>query len=372
MTPTLRIGLIGTRGAPARYGGFETAVEEIGARLAAAGHDVVVYCRNPEQTLTRHRGMRLVNVPAIRIRGVETLTHTLLSVLHQQVRPADVAVVFNAANAPLLPILHLRRIPVALNVDGIEWRRSKWGPWAKRYYRWAEAFGVRTATVLIADARGMQDYYATAFGAESVYIPYGAQVLHGLSEDGLGALGLGPQRYHLVVGRLEPENNLPLIVDGYRASRARLPLVIVGDARKRHPDIEGALAAARADGRIRWIGSLWDQNLLDRLYFHAATYVHGHSVGGTNPSLLRAMGAGAPVVAFDVAFNREVLGDAGRFFGDGPGLSALLDAAEAQPGAGQRLGELGRERVRQLYDWDDVASAYEQLCLDLAGGRGRR
>lgn len=364
--PLVRIALIGTRGAPARYGGFETAVEEIGARLAAAGHEVVVYCRNPGQHLTFHRGMELVNLPALRAPGLETLSHSLLSALHQQRRPSAAAIVFNAANAPLLPLLRRRGIPVGLNVDGVEWQRSKWGPWAKRYYRAAERIGVRTADVLIADARGIQDYYRAEYGAEAVYIPYGARVLTPQVPDGLEGVGLQPGAYHLVVARFEPENNLAMIINGYLASAARHPLVLVGDAPRRHPVVQDALTAARGDPRVVLTGSIWDQALLDRLYGHAATYVHGHSVGGTNPSLLRAMGAAAPVIAFDVRFNREVLGPTGRFFSDPAALTALLQEAEASPAAFRRMGEAAQERVDRLYSWDQVATDYERLCLRLA------
>lgn len=368
----MRIALIGTRGAPARYGGFETAVEEIGARLADAGHEVVVYCRNPGQHLTRHRGMELVNLPALRAPGLETLSHSFLSALHQQRRPSTAAIVFNAANAPLLPLLHRRGIPVGLNVDGVEWQRSKWGPGAKRYYRAAERIGVRTADVLIADARGIQDYYRAEYGAEAVYIPYGAPVLRGEPRAGLGTLGLHPRAYHLVVARFEPENNLAMIVAGYLASAARHPLVLVGDARRHHPAVREALTEAREDPRILVTGSIWDQALLDCLYSHAATYVHGHSVGGTNPSLLRAMGAAAPVLAFDVTFNREVLGGTGRFFSDPAALSALIRQAEASPAAFRSMGEAGQERVGRLYNWDQVAADYERLCAQLAVTPRRR
>lgn len=367
----MRIALIGTRGAPARYGGFETAVEEIGARLAEAGHRVVVYCRNPGQDLTRYRAMDLVNLPALHARGLETLSHSLLSVLHQQLRPADVAVVFNAANAPLIPILHARGVPVAVNVDGIEWRRSKWGPSAKRYYRRAEATAARRADTLIADARGIQEYYRTRYGTESVFIPYGARVLTTLDDDGLAALGLQPRAYHLVVARFEPENNLAIILRGYRASAAGHPLLVVGDHRRTHPDLQDAISSAGADPRVTFAGPVWDQDLLDRIYFHSGTYIHGHSVGGTNPSLLRAMGAGAPVVAFDVNFNREVLSDTGRYFANEGALAALLEGAESDPEDARQLGRVGRERAGKLYNWDHVAAEYERVCAELVSGRSR-
>ena len=165
----MRFALIGTRGVPARYGGFETAVEEVGSRLASAGHDVTVFCRSadgadPGQTF---RGMRRVVLPALRIRVLETLSHTAISVIHPLIRGMDAAIVFNAANAPLLPVLRWRGVPVATHVDGLEWRRAKWGRVGRRYYRRAEEWAVRWSDGLSADARGIADYYRDEFGAST-------------------------------------------------------------------------------------------------------------------------------------------------------------------------------------------------------------
>ena len=149
----LSIAMIGTRGVPARYGGFETAVEEVGARLAARGHEVRVYCRNGNSEVRReHAGMTLVTLPAVRHRALETLSHTGLSVMHLLTRRTDVAFVFNAANAPFLPAVRAARIPVATHVDGLEWKRTKWSARGRGYYRWAEGAAVRRSDALIADA----------------------------------------------------------------------------------------------------------------------------------------------------------------------------------------------------------------------------
>jgi glycosyltransferase involved in cell wall biosynthesis len=363
----LRVAMIGTRGVPARYGGFETCIEEVGSRLVERDIDVVVYCRRipgttePEQ-LT-HRGMRLVQLPALRTRALETLSHTSLSVAHQLLHPADVALVFNAANAPLLPVLRARRIPVATHVDGLEWRRAKWGPTGRRYYRGAESLAVRWSDALIADATGIADYYVNEFGAAPDLISYGAPILADTPSDGLAGLDLEPGRYHLVVARFEPENHVEEIVAGYRRSGARLPLVVVGSAP--YADEYTLRVRAAADERVRFLGGVWDQGLLDQLYAHCLTYLHGHSVGGTNPSLLRAIGAGAPSVAYDVPFNREVLRGAGRFFRTPDDVARAVERAEEDPAGERARGEEGREQAKR-YDWDDVAGSYEVLCRRLA------
>ena len=359
----MRIALVGTRGVPARYGGFETCVEEVGRRLADKGHTVVVYCRRTDAddgpVPDRYLGMDLVHLPAARKRAVETLSHTAASVAHLVAHPVDAVVLFNAANAPLLPVLRARRLPVATHVDGLEWRRAKWGPTGQRYYRGAESLAVRWSDALIADAVGIQEYYEEEFGAPAELIAYGAPIVEADQPELLDQLDLEPAGYHLVVARFEPENHVDVIVDGYVRSAAEKPLVVVGSAP--YADEYTAKVEALGDERVRFLGGVWDQDLLDQLYANSLTYQHGHSVGGTNPSLLRAIGAGAATDAFDVSFNREVLGDSGRFWADAADVAALVESAEGDPAAAVERGTLARTRAA-AYDWDAVADAYESLC----------
>ena len=368
-TPSLRIALIGTRGIPAAYGGFETAVEEVGRRLVARGHRVLVYGRDAGTVGDSYLGMRRVTLPAVRQKALETLSHTALSTVHSVTkgRP-DAAFVFNAANSPFLPLLRARRIPVALHMDGLEWRRSKWGSRGKAYYRWAETFGVRTADAIIADAPGIADYYDHQYGVDSELIRYGAPLLDEAPTDGITALGLEPGGYHLVVARFEPENHVREIVEGYAASGATKPLVVVGSAPYAAEYTAEIDRVAAADPRIRLLGGIYDQELLDALYHHAYTYLHGHSVGGTNPSLLRAMGAGTAVIAFDVVFNREVLDEQGWFFATPADVARALDATEGDSAAVAKASTSARQRAAEAFSWDDVTTAYEDLAIRIAAG----
>ncbi|MGY1665228.1 DUF1972 domain-containing protein [Geodermatophilus sp. SYSU D00696] len=362
----LSLALVGTRGVPARYGGFETAVEEVGRRLADRGHRVVVYCRTSpgvaEAPPAEHLGMELVHLPAAHRRSLETLSHTALSVRHLLTHRTDAAIVFNAANAPLLPAVRAARIPVATHVDGLEWKRAKWGPVGRRYYRVAESLAVRWSDVLIADAEGIAEYYRTAFGAPTTLLTYGAPLISPGSDE-LAEVGLEPGGYHLVVARFEPENHVDVVVEGYVASDAAKPLVVVGSAP--YADAYTRRVHALADERVRFLGGVWDQELLDQLYAHCATYLHGHSVGGTNPSLLRAIGAGAAVTAYDVDFNREVVRDSGRFFRTPQDVARQIASVEADPEGTRRAGRRARALAAR-YDWDEVADGYEQLARRLA------
>ncbi|QIK49165.1 DUF1972 domain-containing protein [Gordonia hongkongensis] len=372
VTNPLHIALIGTRGVPAAYGGFETAVEEIGRRLVGKGHRVTVYCRDKGGAGRDYLGMTRVVLPAVRRKALETLSHTALSVAHSARDRPDVAIVFNAANSPFLPVLRTFRVPVALHMDGLEWRRSKWGGAGKRFYRGAELFGVRTADALIADSPGIADYYRHQFDARTELIAYGAPQLRSADPAGVENLDLRPNGYHLAVARFEPENHVREIVAGYAKSSATKPLAVVGSAPYSEGYIKEIRQLAQKDSRIRLLGAVYDQKLLDSLYFHAYAYIHGHSVGGTNPSLLRAIGAGTAVIAYDVSFNRAVIEGRGWFFRTEDEVASAVLAAEGAAEQVSREGAYLREHASRRYTWDSVAVQYENLAYRLHGGETMR
>ena len=366
---------MGTRGVPAQYGGFETAVEEIGARLAASGHKVTVYARNPGQTLTEYRDMRVVNAPTIRHRVAETLSHTAASTVHAVVKDKpDVALVLNAGNAPLLKLLKAAKIPTAVHLDGLESKREKWRGAGARYYRWAEKAAVKWADAVIADSRAIADHVQRESGRECVFIPYGAEAIEP-GGDRLGELDLVRRDYHLIVARFEPENHVLDAVHAFRKSEETRPLVVVGSAPYSRWYTEKVHDAANSDPRIHFTGGIYDQELLDQLYANARTYIHGHSVGGTNPSLLRAMGAGAPVLAFDVEFNREVTSGQAFFWVDADELTRVLNDIAEEEDMDKMLriySENGTQRIRDHYQWDDVARRYEEMLTEVTAKGSRR
>ena len=374
----MKIAMLGTRGVPALHGGFETAVEEIGVRLVERGHEVTVYSRNPGQNLTHYRGMSVVNLPAVRHRFTETLSHTAFSTVHAVLRNRpDVAVVFNAGNAPLIRPLIRSGIPTAVHLDGLESRREKWRGAGARYYRWAEKAATKWADAVIVDSQVIAGHVQQTYGRRAIFIPYGAQVIDPGS-DLLPGVGLVRRDYHLIVARMEPENHVLEAVHAYRLSDETRPLVVVGSAPYSQWYIDKVHEAAQGDSRIRFLGGVYDQDLLDQLYANCRSYIHGHSVGGTNPSLLRAMGAGAPVLAYDCPFNREVTADAALFWTDPDQLATILDdIADSRDVAGHdamsevltELSKVGRERIERCYRWDEVASDYERMLTALVASR---
>jgi glycosyltransferase involved in cell wall biosynthesis len=267
-----------------------------------------------------------------------------------------------------VPMIRSRGTAVALHVDGLEWKRDKWGRFGRRYYRAAEQLAVREADALIADAKGIQDYYDDEFGVPTELIGYGTKIIDHSPSDLIEQLGLVPGNFHLAVARFEPENHIDVIVEGYHRSQSTLPLVVVGSAPYSAEYTRSIEQVAARDPRIRLLGGVWDQRLLDQLYTHALSYLHGHSVGGTNPSLLRAMGAGTAVVAWDVVFNREVAGTAGSYFSTPAQLARQVEEVERYAFRFRDLGELMQERAKALYDWDVVTEQYEALAAKLARG----
>ena len=367
----LRIGILGTRGIPGRYGGFETFAEELGARIAAKGHAVTVYCRSaPGQPRPRrHRGVQLVYLPAVRTKSLETLSHTYLSMLHAAVLRYDVVYVCNSANAPLCWIPWALRRTTVLNVDGLEWRRAKWGPLARRYYRWAARHAARMPIEIVTDAEVIQAYYQQKLQRATHFFAYGTRLYErGYAADRLPGLGLRQNGYLLYVSRLEPENNALLVVSAYAHVSTDIPLVIVGDAPYARHYIE--LLHRRADPRVMFLGYRFGDDY-HALQANAYAYIQATEVGGTHPALVEALGHRNAVIAHDVPEHREVLGDAGQYFGyrDEEGLRRQIQSFLDDEPAVERYRLLAEERVREHYSWDKVAAAYEEYFAQLVRER---
>ncbi len=371
----MRIAILGTRGVPATYGGFETFADEFGAELASRGHEVTVYCRSAyvPADMRTYRGMSLVRLPAIPQKHAETLSHTLLSALHAALRNFDIVYVCNSANAPICYIPWLRGQATVLNVDGLEWRRKKWGRFARRYYRWAAKLAARMPINVVTDADVIQDYYRERLGRETRCFVYGTKLWdRGSLSERLGAYGLEPDRYLLYVSRMEPENNALMVVEAYRQVETDLPLVMVGDAPYARDYVERVKRAA--DPRVKFPGFVYGDDY-HALGANAYLHVQATEVGGTHPALVEAMGHRNAVLAHDVPEHREVLGDAGAYYGyrDTSDLARHMSSLIADPAQVDRYRELAARRVEERYGWAAVTDAYETWFRELLDGPdGRR
>ena len=364
----MKLAIIGTRGIPAGYGGFETFAEECGAGLAARGHDVTVYCRSHyvQPTRERYRGVRLVVLPTLRFKHTDTVVHALLSTLHALGGGYDAILMCNAANAIFCAVPRLAGIPVALNVDGIERRRKKWSWPARAYYRLSERLATRLPNAVVTDARVIERYYAEEYGAKSVFIPYGASTDRPAPGPALARLGAEPGEYFLYVSRLEPENNAHRVVAAFEKVRTAKRLFVVGNA----PYARSYIANLRSssDPRIVFPGAIYGPGYRE-LQAHASCYVHATEVGGTHPALIEAMGVGGLVVCNDTPENREALGDAGLYcrVEDTTALAALLQEIADAPERYASLRAAALARARACYSWEEVVGRYESLFRSLVG-----
>lgn len=364
----MRIAILGTRGIPASYGGFETFAEHLSTRLVARGHDVTVYGRahyvSPRQL--EYHGVKLKVLPTIRHKYFDTIVHSFLSAVHAVPARFDAALICNAANAPFAPILRWTGTPVAINVDGLEHKRKKWGHLGKRYYRATERLSTILPNVMVTDAQVIQDYYLARYNAKSEMIAYGSEVERRPDRAAVRRWRAEPNRYVLYVSRLEPENNARLVIEAFKKVRTAYRLLIVGDAPYAHDYITDLKERARGDKRIIFTGFVFGQDYR-ALQQNAYCYVHATEVGGTHPALLEAMGYGNCVLTLATPENIEAVGDAGIPYADEFDLAEKLQRVLRDGSLVQSYRNRAQVRVQRHYDWDRVVDQYERLFAQMAG-----
>ena len=370
----MKIAIVGTRGIPPAYGGFETLAWELSSRLAARGHEVTVYSRRgrTDDTRTLPAGVKRRFVPFLGGKYLETVSHTGVSVLDTLMRDYDAMWVGNAANAIFCAMPRVRRTKVVLNVDGIERQRKKWGLIGRAWYAVGERLALSLPNAIVSDADVIADYYRERYGKATSVIAYGAPLLDRDPPPDLGSHdldGIEPARYLLYVSRLEPENQADLVIRAYRDVPGDIPLLIVGDAPYAAAFKARLAELAAADPRVRLTGGRYGDAYRD-VQRGAMAYIQATSVGGTHPALIEAMGAGNLVLAFGTPENVEVVAGSGLIFGDAAELTAHLGRVVADPESAEfaHLRSAARERAATTYSWDAVTDAYLDLWERLGAG----
>lgn len=356
----MHIAILGTRGIPARYGGFETFAEELSTRLVERGHRVTVYCRDRYHDST-YRGVLLEYLPTVRHKYFDTIAHTFLSTLHLTAKRYDVALYCNAANAIFTLVPRLLGVPTVLNVDGLERKRKKWNWMARTWYLMSERLATWFPNAVVTDAENIAKYYRERYRKQSTFIPYGAEVGKVDSTEALEKLGLIPGRYFLYVSRMEPENNALMVREAFERVDTPLKLALIGDA----PYAEDYIRRVRntGDQRIVIPGAIYGHGYHE-LQSHSFAYIHATEVGGTHPALIEAMGREALVLFLDTPENAEVAEGAGIAFNTDlrEALERVIRMPEAER---QQWRERARRRIEQSYSWDTVAESYERLFRSL-------
>ncbi len=363
--PNKKIAVLGSRGIPANYGGFETFAEELATRLADKGIDVTVYCEigpNSIIPFSQYKSIKLQYIASLALGPLSTIWYDLKCLWHAR-NKFDIVYMLGYGASIFCFVPRIWKTQVILNMDGIEWKRAKWGIIAKLWLKAMEAVSMCTANRLIADANGILNHLRSRHKKmpPCSVIPYGAPVIDiAPSTDLLKRLNLIPNQYYLTVCRLEPENHVWEILQGFSASTSVYPLIVIGNYLKKS-DYVSRLLNIR-DNRIRFIGPIYDKLSLRTLRYYTLGYFHGHSVGGTNPSLLEALGCGNIVIAHDNMFNREVAGYTAVYFKDARDIPDILSTiALYSEDQRKKHSDKAKDRIRDKFNWDLIIDQYLAL-----------
>ena len=360
----MKIAIFGARGIPAKWGGFDTFVTNLAPRLAAKGHDVTVFCM-PKYSLSEKpesiEGVRLIYLPTIYGKTTETFIHELLSSLYAMffLKKFDLYYILGCRSTLVyLPHYWLRRTLI-INTDGLDWTRRKWGLFARTFLKMNYWIARKIGKQLVNDSYELKKYYMENFNKETVFLTNGAEIISDKKPEIVEKYNLKPGEYCLVACRMEPENNIDIIIREYCRTSIPKKLVIAGGANYRSPYYESL--KTNEDERLMFLGPVYEEGHIEQLHLQCYLYLHGHEVGGTNPSLLKAMGCGNIILAHNVRFNREVLGGNGLLWDKTEGsLQALLEEANRHYSKYRKtLPSRCIERIKTFYSWDKVGEDHE-------------
>ena len=365
-----QLNILGIRGVPAAHGGFETFAAQLAPFMRDAGWLVSVYCqgeegvKKPKMWIDEWEGIRRIHFDT-RTRGeLATMEFDLRSTLNVLSQPGvDLVLGYNTAIFCLLQRLGRRR--VAINMDGIEWKRQKWGKPLKAWFWVNEWFGAKLCTKAVADHPQIAAHLASRVKCDSVVIPYGSDTILEASPDPLGSLGIAPNEYFVSIARIEPENSILEIVEAFARAKTGKKLVVLGKLLPGHA--YHARVKAAADENTIFPGAIYDPAVVRALRFHCLAYLHGHQVGGTNPSLVEALGAGNAVIARDNKFNRWVAGDDQIYFSDTDTCVAAFTRAATDPDRVSQARAGSRRRHADAFTLDKIHTTYHDELAKLAG-----
>ncbi len=368
MNKKLKIAIIGSRGYPYVYSGYETLVKELSERLIKKGYNVRVYCHrslfNKKPKIVN--GIELVYTPSVKAKIFSQLFNSFFSFLHVCFSNVDVVLVVNSANGPFGILTKVFNKKSCINVDGTEWLRPKWKGFGSFYYKWASKMSTIFFDEIINDSEEMKKIYYEIFGIDSKVIAYGSNEKIIYSNEYLNVLNIKPRDYYLVVGRLIPDNNADIIIKGFLNSNSQKKLVVVGDVP--YKDSYSIKIKNTNDQRVIFTGYIKDQDKLSELYRNSYVYVHGHEFGGTNPTMIKALSSGCAILALDTRFNNEMLneGEFGIFFKKNfQSISAMIKYCENNSKKIKSLRENSINGITDKYNWNYITDQYIDVFKNL-------
>lgn len=354
----MRIGIIGTRGIPNLYGGFEECAQQLGMHLVKMGHQVSVYSshRHPHEQ-KEFEGIEIIHKydPEHRFGTFGQFIYDLNCIIDSRKRNFEAIILLGYTSSSIWQRLLPSKSLILNNMDGLEWRRSKYNPRVQRFLKYAESWAANRSDILVADSMVIQEYLESQYPSDTVFIPYGAELFKKGDPTILESYGLTEKKYNLLVARLEPENNIELILRGVVQSESQDIMLVVGN----HDTPYGEYLKMKfKDARIRFVRGTYKKEKINNLRFYCRLYFHGHSVGGTNPSLLEAMACGCSIVAHRNRFNYEVLGENAYYFNDPVDVANHIDHQEERAVHQERV-KANRQKIEERYNWQLIAEEYE-------------
>jgi glycosyltransferase involved in cell wall biosynthesis len=363
MHPTLSIGILGTRGIPNAYGGFEQFAQFLSVGLVERGHKVWVYNSklHPYQQ-SNFKGVNIIhcNDWENRIGTAGQFIYDYNCIKDAGTRNFDILLQLGYTSNSIWYSRWPKKPKNIINMDGLEWQRNKYNGLTKKFLKYAERLAAKHANVLIADSIGIQKYIKAEYRKDAIHIPYGANLTKSGNLQYLQSYNINPNKFHLLIARMEPENNIEVIIQGYLASNQNMPLVIVGNYQNKF----GLYLRKKYENqKIQFIGAIYDQSIINSLRFYCAVYFHGHSVGGTNPSLLEAMGCGCKIIAHDNIFNRAILNNDAHYFKSAEDIRKIFNN---NPNTNEldQFKKNNLQKIETLYSWNRIIESYEHVFVD--------
>ena len=356
----MNIGILGTRGIPNAYGGFEQFAQYLAKGLVEKGHIVFVYnsSSHPYQESTWN-GIQIVhcNDPENRIGTAGQFIYDYNCLQDARKRDFDIVLQLGYTSSSVWYRFWPKKAINIVNMDGLEWKRAKYNNLTQKFLQWAEGLAARQGDVLIADSIGIKEYIQTKYQKEAVYIPYGADIPESFSNSYLSDLRLQANQYYLLIARMEPENNIEMIIRGYLESDQSRPLILIGSTQNKYGQF---LLKKYSSEFIQFPGAIYDQSVINALRHFSSIYFHGHSVGGTNPSLLEAMACGCNIVAHENVFNKTILADDANYFLWADDIKNIINHPSHQDAISQ-YRENNIEKIKTTYSWEKIISDYETI-----------
>lgn len=361
----VKIAILGTRGIPNHYGGFEQFADILSQGLVSKGHDVTVYCsRNQKYKESKYNGVKLIHKfdPENKIGTIGQFFYDLTCIVHARKQQYDIIYLLGYTSSSVWQRLLNNKAIVVTNMDGLEWKRSKYSTEVQKFLKLAEKLAVKYSDYLIADSIGIQNYLRSEFKVESSYYPYGSFVFENPSKTSLLKYNLPEFSYDILIARFEPENNIEIVLEAFSKSTTTRKFILIGNYLNTK---FGKLIFKKysMDNRIQFLGAIYDQEELNNLRYYSNLYFHGHSVGGTNPSLLEAMGSSSLICYHNNEFNKAIVGEDGFGFNTATELTQIIESTAKAENLSKITENINK--IKNIYSWDIIISNYEEYFMRL-------